>query len=158
LVRLIGPEGDQLGILPTSEAIAVAEGHELDLVEIADQADPPVCRILNYNKFKYEKTKKIKDAKKKQKVIHNREVRFRPNIEEHDLLTKVNKARQFLEAGDRVKITVMFRGREMAYISRGPILIDRIMTHLEDLGSVDKKPVMEGRFLTTVVTSKLGGK
>ncbi len=145
-------------MVPLEEALQIAEEQELDLVEVAPQAQPPVCRLMDYGKYKYDKAKKQKDSRKKQKVIHNREVRFRPNIEDHDLQTKLAKAREFLEAGDRVKITVMFRGREMAYIDRGPALIERIMELLGDGVKMEREPTMEGRFLTTIVTRKQGGK
>ncbi len=130
---------------------------ELDLVEVAPNASPPVCKLMDYSKFRYEKAKKAKEAKKKQKVIQNKEVRFRPNIEENDLKTKVNKAREFLDDGDRVKITIMFRGREMAYLDRGPLLMTKIMSHLGVDIHMEYTPTMEGRFLTTVVTLKKGG-
>jgi translation initiation factor IF-3 len=109
---------------------------------------------MDYSKYKYEKAKKAKEAKKKQKIIQNKEVRFRPNIEDHDLKTKVSKAREFLDDGDRVKITIMFRGREMAYLDRGPLLMTKIMSHLGEDVHMEYKPTMEGRFLTTVVTLK----
>ena len=134
-----------------------AENTELDLVEVAPNAKPPVCKLMDYSKYKYEKAKKAKEAKKKQKIIQNKEVRFRPNIEDHDLKTKVGKAREFLDDGDRVKITIMFRGREMAYLDRGPILMTKIMTHLGEDVHMEYKPTMEGRFMTTVVTLKKGG-
>ena len=130
---------------------------ELDLVDVAPNASPPVCKLMDYSKFRYEKAKKAKEAKKKQKVIQNKEVRFRPNIEENDLKTKVNKAREFLDDGDRVKITIMFRGREMAYLDRGPLLMTKIMSHLGVDIHMEYTPTMEGRFLTTVVTLKKGG-
>ena len=112
---------------------------------------------MDYSKYKYEKAKKAKEAKKKQKIIQNKEVRFRPNIEDHDLKTKVSKAREFLDDGDRVKITIMFRGREMAYLDRGPLLMTKIMSHLGEDVHMEYKPTMEGRFLTTVVTLKKWG-
>ncbi len=156
-VRLVDAEGEQHGIVPIAVALEKADDAGLDLVEVAPNADPPVCRLLDYGKFKYDKAKKLKDSKKKQKVIQNKEVRFRPNIEEHDLLTKLNKAKEFLDEGDRVKLTIMFRGREMAYLDRGPLLMDRIMVHLGEEVQMEYEPTMEGRFLTTVVTMKKGG-
>lgn len=149
--------GEQAGIVPTEVALDRADDAELDLVEVAPNANPPVCRLMDYSKFKYEKAKKAKEAKKKQKIIQNKEVRFRPNIEDHDLNTKVTKAREFLDDGDRVKITIMFRGREMAYLDRGPLLMDKIMQHLGEDIHMEYTPTMEGRFLTTVVTLKKGG-
>ncbi len=134
-----------------------SEKAELDLVEVAPNAKPPVCKLMDYSKYKYEKAKKAKEAKKKQKIIQNKEVRFRPNIEDHDLKTKVSKAREFLDDGDRVKLTIMFRGREMAYLDRGPILMTKIMSFLGEDVHMEYTPTMEGRFLTTVVTLKKGG-
>jgi len=153
----VDENGEQAGIVPTEVALDRADDAELDLVEVAPNANPPVCRLMDYSKFKYEKAKKAKEAKKKQKIIQNKEVRFRPNIEDHDLNTKVTKAREFLDDGDRVKITIMFRGREMAYLDRGPLLMDKIMQHLGEDIHMEYTPTMEGRFLTTVVTLKKGG-
>ncbi len=146
--------GEQAGLVTIQEALERAENAELDLVEVAPNAKPPVCKLMDYSKYKYEKAKKAKEAKKKQKIIQNKEVRFRPNIEDHDLQTKVNKAREFLDDGDRVKITIMFRGREMAYLDRGPLLMTKIMSHLGEDVNMEYTPTMEGRFLTTVVTLK----
>ena len=146
--------GEQAGLVPIQEALERAENAELDLVEVAPNAKTPVCKLMDYSKYKYEKAKKAKEAKKKQKIIQNKEVRFRPNIEDHDLQTKVNKAREFLDDGDRVKITIMFRGREMAYLDRGPLLMTKIMSHLGEDVNMEYTPAMEGRFLTTVVTLK----
>ncbi len=156
-MRLVDENQEQIGVVSVQDALQRAESAELDLVEVAPLAVPPVCRLMDYSKFKYEKAKKAKDAKKKQKVIQNKEVRFRPNIEDHDLKTKVTKARSFLDDGDRVKITIMFRGREMAYLDRGPLLMDKIMKHLGEDVHMEHTPTMEGRFLTTVVTLKKGG-
>jgi len=150
----VDENGEQAGLVPVQEALVRAENAELDLVEVAPNAKPPVCKLMDYSKYKYEKAKKAKEAKKKQKIIQNKEVRFRPNIEDHDLQTKVNKAREFLDDGDRVKITIMFRGREMAYLDRGPLLMTKIMSHLGEDVHMEYTPTMEGRFLTTVVTLK----
>ncbi len=149
--------GEQAGVVAIQDALDKAENAELDLVEVAPNSKPPVCRLMDYSKYRYEKAKKAKEAKKKQKVIQNKEVRFRPNIEDHDLNTKVTKAREFLNDGDRVKITIMFRGREMAYLDRGPILMKKIMKHLGEDVHMEYSPTMEGRFMTTVVTLKKGG-
>ena len=156
-IRFVDQNGEQHGIVPTSFALERAEEADLDLVEVAPNADPPVCRLLDYGKFKYDKAKKLKDSKKKQKTIQNKEVRFRPNIEDHDLNTKLNKAKEFLDDGDRVKLTIMFRGREMAYLDRGPLLMNRIMDILGEDVSMEHEPTMEGRFLSTVVSMKKGG-
>ncbi|MBT4714309.1 MAG: translation initiation factor IF-3 [Candidatus Marinimicrobia bacterium] len=153
-VLLVDENGEQAGLVPVQEALVRAENADLDLVEVAPNAKPPVCKLMDYSKYKYEKAKKAKEAKKKQKIIQNKEVRFRPNIEDHDLKTKVSKAREFLDDGDRVKITIMFRGREMAYLDRGPLLMTKIMSHLGEDVHMEYKPTMEGRFLTTVVTLK----
>jgi translation initiation factor IF-3 len=153
----VDENGEQAGVVSVADALDRADDAELDLVEVSPNSKPPVCKLMDYSKFKYEKAKKAKEAKKKQKVIQNKEVRFRPNIEDHDLKTKVSKAREFLDDGDRVKITIMFRGREMAYLDRGPILMDKIMLHLGEDVHMDYKPTMEGRFMTTVVTLKKGG-
>jgi len=150
----VDQNGTQAGAVPIREALERAEDAELDLVEVAPNAKPPVCKLMDYSKFKYEKAKKAKEAKKKQKIIQNKEVRFRPNIEDHDLKTKVSKAREFLDDGDRVKLTIMFRGREMAYLDRGPLLMTKIMSHLGEDVHMEYTPTMEGRFLTTVVTLK----
>jgi translation initiation factor IF-3 len=150
----VDENGEQAGLVTIQEALERAENAELDLVEVAPNAKPPVCKLMDYSKYKYEKAKKAKEAKKKQKIIQNKEVRFRPNIEDHDLQTKVNKAREFLDDGDRVKITIMFRGREMAYLDRGPLLMTKIMSHLGEDVNMEYTPTMEGRFLTTVVTLK----
>lgn len=151
---MIDEIGTQMGVVLTSRALEIATERELDLVEVAPQSDPPVCRLMDYGKFKYDRAKKEKDSKKKQHVIQNKEVRFRPGIDVHDMMTKVNRARGFLEEGARIKITVMFRGREMAYIDNGYILIDKIMEQLGDIASVERAPVMEGRFMTTFITPK----
>ena len=156
-VLLVNEEGEQVGVIPVEEALVHSEKAGLDLVEVAPNGKPPVCKLIDYSKFKYERAKKAKEAKKKQKVIQNKEVRFRPNIEDHDLKTKVSKAREFLDAGDRVKLTIMFRGREMAYLDRGPVLMEKIMSFLGDDIHMEYTPTMEGRFLTTVVTLKKGG-
>jgi len=153
----VDENGEQAGVVSIQDALERADVAELDLVEVAHNSTPPVCRLMDYSKFKYEKAKKAKEAKKKQKVIQNKEVRFRPNIEDHDLQTKVSKAREFLDDGDRVKITIMFRGREMAYLDRGPLLMTKIMQHLGEDIHMEYTPTMEGRFLTTVVTLKKGG-
>jgi len=153
----VDENGEQAGVVSIQDALERADVAELDLVEVAPNSTPPVCRLMDYSKFKYEKAKKAKEAKKKQKVIQNKEVRFRPNIEDHDLQTKVSKAREFLDDGDRVKITIMFRGREMAYLDRGPLLMTKIMQHLGEDIHMEYTPTMEGRFLTTVVTLKKGG-
>lgn len=156
-VRLVDENGEQAGVVATPDALSRAEAVELDLVEVAPTSKPPVCKLMDYSKFRYERIKKAKEAKKKQKVIQNKEVRFRPKIQDHDIETKLSKVREFLDDGDRVKITIMFRGREMAYLDQGPILMDKIMKMLGEDAQMEYKPTMEGRFMTTVVTLKSGG-
>ncbi len=126
----------------------------MDLVEVAPKAEPPVCRLMDYGKFKYDRAKKEKDSKKKQHIVQNKEVRFRPGIDTHDMLTKINKARGFLKEGARVKITVMFRGREMAHTDSGFVLINKIMEALGENAVIEREPVLEGRFMTTFVNPK----
>ena len=144
-VRLIDNEGEQVGIVDIKEARNLAEERGYDLVEVAPSADPPVCRLLDYGKYLYEQKKKEKEAKKKQHTIEVKEVRFRPQIEEHDFNTKLNQMRKFLESGNKVKVTVFFRGREMEYQEFGKELLDRVIEETEDIATLDGKPNMEGR-------------
>ncbi|MCF7803592.1 MAG: translation initiation factor IF-3 [Candidatus Marinimicrobia bacterium] len=144
-VRLIDNEGEQLGIVDIKEARNLGEERGYDLVEVAPNADPPVVRLLDYGKYLYEQKKKEKEAKKKQHTIEVKEVRFRPQIEEHDFQTKLNHMRKFLENGNKVKVTVFFRGREMEYQEFGRELMDRVVEETEDVAKVDGKPNMEGR-------------
>lgn len=144
-VRLIDPEGNQLGIKPTKEALQIALDFDLDLVEIAPQANPPVCRIMDYGKFKYEQTQKAKKAKKHQSTIVLKEIKLRPKIENHDFETKKRHVRRFLEAGAKVKVTIMFRGREMTHTELGKNLLERLADEVADLGTVDSPPKLDGR-------------
>jgi len=144
-VRLIDNEGEQVGIVDINEARNMAEERGYDLVEVAPNADPPVCRLLDYGKYLYEQKKKEKEAKKKQHTIEVKEVRFRPQIEEHDFQTKLNQMRKFLENGNKVKVTVFFRGREMEYQEFGEELLDRVVEETKDVATIDGKPSMEGR-------------
>jgi translation initiation factor IF-3 len=153
-VRLIGPEGEQLGILPIQEALQKAREFELDLVEISPTARPPVCRIMDYGKFKYELAKKDKQAKKKQHAFQLKEMRYRPKIEEHDYQFKTKHVRTFLEAGSKVRAFVMFRGREMTRIEFGRKILERLQQDLEDIAIVDSQPKMEGRTMSMVLGPK----
>ncbi|MDR0307452.1 MAG: translation initiation factor IF-3 [Chitinispirillales bacterium] len=149
-VRVIAPDGEALGILPIAEAVARAEDYQLDLVEIAPTADPPVCRIMNYGKFKYEKAKKEKDAKKKQHVMHLKEIKLHPKTDDHDLKFKLDHARKFLLKGDRVKATVVFRGREITHLEFGKQMLDRVDAGLADLALIELSAKMEGRNMTSM--------
>ena len=153
-VRLIGPDGAQLGIMSAREAMSKAQEAGLDLVKIAPQAKPPVCKIIDYGKYKYELARKEKEAKKKQKTIDVKEVRLSPNIDTNDLKTKVNAARKFLSKGDRVKVTLRFRGREMAHMHNSKHVLDDFAEQLKDIAVVDKAPKVEGRSMTMFLTEK----
>jgi translation initiation factor IF-3 len=157
-VRLIGPEGDQLGIIARDEALRIAEGFELDLVEVAPNSSPPVCRIMDYGKFRYQQAKKVKDAKKKQTVIQVKEVKFRPKTDEHDLEYKVAHIKRFLADGNRAKVTIQFRGREIANPGMANRVVQTILEGMEGVGIVDQQPKMEGRRLTFVLRPGASGK
>ena len=148
---MIGAEGEQLGILPVEEALAAAESQGLDLVEVAPTARPPVVRIMDYGKFKYEAARKAREARKKQHQIQIKEVKFRPGIEPHDFDFKVRHARRFLEEGNKVKATMMFRGRQMAHPELGREVLTRVAQTLEDVGKVESEPMMEARTMTMVL-------
>ena len=153
-VRLIGEDGEMIGIVSAKEAQKLAREAELDLVKISPNAKPPVCKIIDYGKYKYEMARKEKEAKKKQKVIEIKEVRLSPNIEENDLKTKANSARKFLTKGDRVKVTLRFRGREMAHIQSSKHVLDDFAQLLSDVAVIDKAPKLEGRNMTMFLTEK----
>jgi translation initiation factor IF-3 len=153
-VRVVDDEGGQLGILATSEALALAEQRGLDLVEVAPEAQPPVCRIMDYGKYKYQQNKRAAEAKKKQVRIEIKEVKLRPKTEEHDYLFKLKNARRFLEEGNKVKVTIMFRGREVTHPEFGRRLIERIVTEVADIGQPESMPSMAGRFMTMVLAPK----
>jgi translation initiation factor IF-3 len=150
-VRLISSEGKQLGILSLPEALETAKREGLDLVEVAPNSDPPVCKIMDYGKYKYQASKKVQEAKKKSKAFQLKEIRVRPNTEEHDLNFKVKNIRKFLNKKDRVKVTVLFRGREMAYLDAGVKLLKDIARDLEDCGTVEQPPTREGWRLSMVL-------
>ncbi len=153
-VRVVTENGEQLGIMSVAQAREKAEEAGVDLVMIAPTAKPPVCRIIDYGKFKYEQTRKEKEARKKQKTIEIKEIRMSPNIDTNDLNTKVNAARKFLQKGDRVKVTLRFRGREMAHMQNGRLILDEFAKQLEDIAVVEKAPKVEGRTLTMFLTEK----
>jgi len=153
-VRVISQDGDQLGIMSASEAMKLAREAELDLVKIAPTAKPPVCKIIDYGKYRYEMARKEKEAKKKQKTIEIKEVRLSPNIDENDLNTKVNAARKFIQKGDKVKVTLRFRGREMAHVQSSKQILDVFAEKMADIATVDKAPKMEGRSMTMFLTEK----
>ncbi len=153
-VRLIGENGEQLGIMSAREAFRLAEEAELDLVKIAPTAKPPVCKIVDYGKYRYEQVRREKEARKKQKVIEIKEIRLSPNIDTNDLNTKVNAARKFLSKGDRVKITLRFRGREMAHMNNSRHILDDFAESLSDIAVVEKAPKVEGRSMTMFLAEK----
>ena len=153
-VRLIGVDGQQLGIMSAREAYKLAQEAELDLVKIPPTAKPPVCKIIDYGKYRYEMARKEKEARKKQKVIDIKEVRLSPNIDTNDLNTKVGAARKFLEKGDKVKVTLRFRGREMAHMSKSKYILDDFAQSLADIAVVDKPSKVEGRTMVMFLTAK----
>ncbi|MGH7501557.1 MAG: translation initiation factor IF-3 [Longimicrobiales bacterium] len=153
-VRVISAEGAQMGIMAVEDALAAAEGSGLDLVEVAPNARPPVVRIMDYGKYKYEEARKARLARKKQHQIQIKEVKFRPGIEPHDFDFKVRHARRFLEEGNKVKATMMFRGRQMALPELGREVLLRVVEELEDIGRVEVEPSMEGRTMTMVIGPK----
>ena len=153
-VRLIGEDGEQLGVMPARDALQMAKDAELDLVKIAPTAKPPVCKIIDYGKYRYELARKEKEAKKKQKVIEVKEVRLSPNIDTNDLSTKMGAARKFLEKGDKVKVTLRFRGREMAHMSKSRYILEDFAKELADIAVIDKPSKVEGRSMVMFLTPK----
>ena len=153
-IRLIGSHGEQVGIMNSREALKMAREQELDLVLIAPAAKPPVCKIIDYGKYRYEMARKEKDARKKQKTIDTKEVRISPNIEENDLNTKASAARKFLEKGDKVKVSLRYRGREMSHMSQTKHVLDDFASLLSDIAVVDKPSKMEGRSLVMFLRKK----
>jgi translation initiation factor IF-3 len=150
-VRLIDDEGKQIGVLKTADALAFAQERELDLVEVAPEARPPVCRVLDYSKYKYEQAQKLKQARKHQQQITIREIKFRPKIAEHDYDTKKHHVERFLRHKDKVKVTIMFRGREVTHPERGTAILDRLAEELSELGVVEQRPMQEGRNMTMMM-------
>jgi len=153
-VRVIGLEGEQLGILPVREAIKKAEEVGYDLVEVAPTNNPPVCRIMDYGKYKYEQSKKLHAQKLHQKGTHVKEVKLRPYTGPHDLEFKLRHVKQFLEEGNKVKITLMFRGRELAHQDMGKVVMEKVIRNVSVCGSVEQPPTMEGRNLVMLLTPK----
>jgi translation initiation factor IF-3 len=153
-VRVIGEDGEQLGVMPIKEAMKLAEEAGVDLVKIAPTAKPPVCKIVDYGKYRYELARKEKEAKKKQRVIEVKEIRLSPNIDTNDLNTKINAAKKFLSKGDRVKITLRFRGREMAHMASSKHILDDFAQALSDVCVVEKPPKVEGRTMTMFLAEK----
>ena len=153
-VQLIGENGEKLGVMPFEEALEKAEDKNLDLVLVAPNAKPAVCKIMNYGKYKFEQAKKEKEAKKKQKVQETKELRITPNIEEHDFGFKAKNARKFLEDGNKVKITVRFRGRELNNTKMGENVLNKFITTLEDISAVEKKPKLEGKNMFIILAKK----
>ncbi|HEX8116885.1 MAG TPA: translation initiation factor IF-3 [Pyrinomonadaceae bacterium] len=153
-LRVIAPDGSQMGIMEVDAALAAAQEQGLDLVEVAPMARPPVVRIMDYGKFKFEQAKQARIAKKKQHVIQLKEVKYRPGIEEHDFATKTRNARRFLEEGNKVKVTLMFRGRQIAHPELGKLVVDRVSTDLADVAKVESEAKMEGKSMTMILTPK----
>lgn len=153
-VRVVDSDGGQLGIMSTSEALRLASAKELDLVKIAPLASPPVCKIMDYGKYRFEQAKKEKENRKNQKVVVIKEIRVTPSIDSHDFMTKVNNAAKFLKSGDKVKVTVRFRGRELVHSSIGKELLEKFAEALSSCGSVEKPPKLEGKNMTMFVAPK----
>jgi translation initiation factor IF-3 len=150
-IRCIDENGEQLGIIPIADALARAENVGLDLVEVQPNVDPPVCKILDYGKFKYEAQKRANEARRKQKVVEVKEIKFRPNIDEHDYQVKMRNVRKFIDSGDKVKVTLRFRGREMAHQELGAQVLSRVREEMEEVTRVEAMPKMEGRQMVMVL-------
>lgn len=153
-VRLIGADGNQLGVVPIQKAMELAEQAELDLVEVAAQSAPPVCRIMDYSKFKYDQEKKEREAKKHQKQGKLKEIRFKPNIDDHDYAVKVKQVITFLGKKDKVKVNMFFRGRQMEHLDLGRKIIDRVVIDTQNAGQIEKEPNLEGRIISMVIGPK----
>jgi translation initiation factor IF-3 len=153
-VRLIGVSGEQLGILPLRDALRIAQEANLDLVSVAPQAKPPVCRVMDYGKFRYEQSKREKEARKNQKIIQVKEVRLSPTIDENDVQTKLKNVKKFLEKGDKVKLTIRFRGREITHQEIGRKILDRLANEVKEMSEVERHPKLEGRQMIMILTPK----
>ena len=153
-VRVIGEEGQQLGVMPPKEAMKLAKEANVDLVKIAPSANPPVCKLVNYGKYRYELARKEKEAKKKQRTVEVKEVRLSPNIDTNDLNTKMNNARKFISKGNKVKVTLCFRGREMAHMQQSKHILDDFAEKMKDVAVIEKPAKLEGRSLSMVLTEK----
>lgn len=153
-VRLVGADGEMVGVVSLRDALIAAEEASLDLVEVAPQAEPPVCKILDYGKFKYEAQKKAAEARKKQKIIEVKEIKLRPNIDDNDYDVKMRSAKRFIEEGDKVKVTMRFRGREMAHQDIGMNVLMRVRDHLDEFAKVEQMPKLEGRQMVMVLAPR----
>jgi len=153
-VRLIGPEGDSKGIVPTQKALEMASKYELDLVEVAPQVEPPVCRIMDFSKFKYDQEKKEREAKKHQTRTHLKEMRLKPNIDEHDYQVKLRQAINFLIRKDTVKVSLFFRGRQMEHLDLGRRVFDRFINDAQQAGRLEKESVLQGRIISAVLVPR----
>jgi len=153
-VRVVGPDGSNLGVLTTDEALRRAQGAGLDLVEVNPKAAPPVCKILDFGKFKYEEKKKQREAKKKQSVVEVKEVKLRPKTDDHDLMVKIRASRKFLQSGNKVKVTCRFRGREITHPEVAHQQFELILAKLDDLANLEQRPTMEGRTMAAIVAPK----
>ena len=153
-IRVIGQNGEQLGVMTPQEGLRIARTAQLDLVEVAPTVSPPVCRIIDYSKYKYEQERKAREARRKQRVIHIKEIKLGPNIEEHDYQVKLNHLRRFLERGDKTKITVWFRGRQMAHTEKGRALLERLSRDLSGISEIEENLSMEGRRMVMVLKAK----
>ncbi len=153
-IRVIAPDGSQLGVMSVDEALAAAQERGLDLVEVAPLARPPVAKIMDYGKFKFEQAKAARAAKKKQHVIHLKEVKFRPGIDDHDFAFKTRHAREFLEDGNKVKVTMMYRGRQMAHLELGREVLERVAAALKDVAKIEQEARLEGRNMSMVLAPK----
>lgn len=151
---MIGAAGEPIGIITTQEALSMAESQQLDLVEVSPTAVPPVCRIMDYGKFKYQQSKKLQEAKKKQVQVQLKEIKLRPKTDEHDMLFKIKNVRRFLEEGNKAKITLVFRGREITHMEYGQKALDRFVQDLEDVAVIEVRPKMEGRSMYMIVAPK----
>ncbi|MCM8763029.1 MAG: translation initiation factor IF-3 [Candidatus Omnitrophica bacterium] len=153
-MRVIGPGGEQLGIMPTEKALSLASQYDLDLVEVAEQTQPPVCKILDFSKFKYEQEKKERQARKHQHQTKLKEIRIMPNIKEHDYQVKLKQMFSFLSKKDKVKLTLLFRGRQMEHIDLGKKVVERFISDIQGIGEVEKSPVLEGRMMSAIISPK----
>ena len=157
-IRLIGPAGEQLGIMPPAQALRIAEEQSLDLVKISPQATPPVCKLMNYGKFRFEQSKREKEARKNQHVVEIKEIRMSPGIDMGDFNTKLKNAQKFIADGNRVKVSVRFRGREMAHTSIGRDLLSRFAEQCKEVANLDRPAKLEGRMMSIFLSPKTGGK
>ena len=153
-VRVVNADGDMVGVISVEEGVELADDVGLDLVEVSPNADPPVCKILDYGKYKYAEQKKANEARKKQKTIDIKEIKMRPGIDEHDYQVKMRSVRRFLDGGDKVKMTIRFRGREMAHLDLGMKVLDRVREEIDELAKVEQFPKTEGRLMTMVISPR----